>query len=146
MVVRVVIAALGLAFWLLATLAVLVGRVPRELAMPLEASFGFLSLLTAGAFLRAQVPRRVKIGVALFALPAALHVGSALLDSIGWLRGKVPGSDLAPWGEAWLILAATTAPFTLVPLRDDRGRWRVPLSLASLLTAIFVVVLKRVTT
>ena len=142
MVVRVVIAVLGLAFWLLATVAVLVGRVPREFALPLEASFGFLSLLTAGAFVRSQVPRRVKIGVALFALPAALHAASALLESIGWLRGRVPGSDLAPWGEAWLILAAATAPFTLIPQGADRAAWRRPLSLASLLTALLVVGLK----
>jgi hypothetical protein len=113
--VRLVITVLGIAFWMVAALAVLAGRVPPQFMLPLETSFGLLSLLTAGAFLRARVPARVKVGVGLFALPAALHVGSAVLESVGWLRGRVPGSDLSPLAEAWLILAAASAPFTLVP-------------------------------
>jgi len=77
-------------FWLLSTLAALVGRVPRGFVVPLEAGFVSLSLLTLGAFLRSPAPRRAKLGVTLFALPALLHVAAAVLDGIGWSSGAGP--------------------------------------------------------
>ena len=154
---RLVIGVLSVAFWMLAALAILAGRVPSQFLLPLETGFGLLSLMTAGALLRARVPGRVKVGVGLFALPAALHVGSAVLESIGWLGGRVPGSDLSPLPEAWLVLAAATAPFTLVPRRapaprptadpagtrnDPKGPWALALASALALTAVLIVGLR----
>jgi hypothetical protein len=145
---RFVITVIGAAFWLVASVSVLAGRVPRGFVLPLEASFGFLSLLTAAAFLRSRAPARAKAGVVLFALPAALHVASAVLEQIGWANGRASVGDLSPWGEACLILAAVSAPFTLVPRDRDRPAarsdsrsaskpdWLVPLALALLVAAI----------
>jgi hypothetical protein len=143
---RLAISVIGVTFWVLATLSVLVGQVPRGFVLPLEASFGFLSLLTAGALLRARVPARVKVGVVLFALPAALHVTGAVFSRMGWGRSRPSLGDLFPWVEASLILGAASAPFTLVARRPgapgkpgksgwtgDLG-WIGPLALAIVLT------------
>ena len=157
---RLAISAIGVTFWVLATLSVLIGQVPRAFVLPLEASFGFLSLLTAGALLRARVPARVKVGVVLFALPAALHVAGAVFSRMGWGRGRPALGDLFPWVEVSLILGAASAPFTLVARRQDEpgqlgwlgnlgwtgtmgklGRI-VPLALAIVLTATLGLALK----
>ena len=139
---RLVVSTIALAFWVLATLVVVAGQVPRTFVLPLESSFGFLALLIAGAFLRARVPARVKVGVVLFALPAVLHVASTVLERMGWARGRASVGDLFPWGEASLILAAATAPLTLTPAPAPHGgttRWPglFALPFAVALTVIF---------
>jgi hypothetical protein len=154
---RLAVSVIGATFWVLATISVLVGQVPRGFVLPLETSFGFLSLLTAGALLRGRVPARVKIGVVLFALPAALHVAGAVFSRFGWGRGRGALADLFPWVEATLILGAISAPFTLVTRRRDgsgtlgelgraskagKAGWIAPLALAAVLTAILSVALK----
>jgi hypothetical protein len=141
---RVAVSAIAFAFCAVATLVILIGQVPRSLVLPLETAFGFLSLLIAGAFLRARVPARVKIGVALFALPGILHVLSTVFERMGWNRGRSSIGDLFPWGEASLILAAATAPFTLVPRRPSESSGAgnlIALVLAAVLTAAFSVAL-----
>ncbi len=141
---RVAVSTIGIAFWTLATLVILVGQVPRTFALPLEGSFGFLSLLIAGALLRARVPTRVKVGVALFALPGIFHVMSMVFERLGWTRERSSIGDLFPWGEASLILAALTAPFTLVPRRSSEtggGANALALVLAAVVTATFSVAL-----
>ena len=141
---RVAVSAIAFAFCAVATLVILIGQVPRSLVLPLETAFGFLSLLIAGAFLRARVPARVKIGVALFALPGILHVLSTVFERMGWNRGRSSIGDLFPWGEASLILAAATAPFTLAPRRSSESSGAgnlIALVLAAVLTAAFSVAL-----
>jgi hypothetical protein len=146
-VVRLAVSAIALGFCTLAMLAMLIGRVPRGFVLPLEAGFGFLSLLTAGAFLRSSAPPRVKLGVVLFALPAALHVAAAILAAFGWVAVG-PAGGLAVWSEASLILAAASAPFTVgrasgrASAKDGRLGWMIPLALAAAMTAILSVVLK----
>jgi hypothetical protein len=133
--VRFTVIVIGAAFWLLGTTAVLFGQVPRGFALHLETSFGFLSLLTAAAFLGSRAAPRVKVGVMLFALPGALHVTWLVLEQLGRTRGS--GADLSRWGEGCLLLAAATAPFTLLPRRraGDRG-WMAPLAVAVALTLL----------
>jgi hypothetical protein len=138
---RMVVSTISGAFGILATLVILVGQVPRAFVLPLEASFGFLSLLIAGAFLRSRVPARVKIGVLLFTLPALLHVASMVLEKMGWGRARSAVGDLFPWGEASLILAAATAPLTLTPSRPGPGRRLLALGIALALTLSFGVAL-----
>ncbi len=138
---RMVVSTISSVFGILATLVILVGQVPRAFVLPLEASFGFLSLLIAGAFLRSRVPARVKIGVLLFTLPALLHVASTVLEKMGWVRSRSSGADLFPWGEASLILAAATAPLTLTPSRPGPGRRLLALGIAIPLTLGFGVAL-----
>jgi hypothetical protein len=138
---RLVISMIGI-FWLLSTLAALVGRVPRGFIVPLEAGFVSLSLLTLGAFLRSPAPRRAKLGVTLFALPAVLHVAAAVLDGIGWSSGRRPAGGLVPWAEASLLLGAVTAPFTMGPIGGAKRRWIVPLALAAVLTATLIAALR----
>jgi hypothetical protein len=148
---RMAVRTIGFAFWALAIMVILIGQVPRSFAMPLEGSFGLLSLLITGALLRARIPARVKTGVALFALPAIFHVMSMIFERLGWTRGHSSIGDLFPWGEASLILGAATAPFTLAPRRsqiksgaksDETNRANVlALVLAAVLTAIFSVAL-----
>ncbi len=141
---RVAVSTIGFAFCAVATLVILVGQVPRALILPLEGGFGFMSLLVAGAFLRARVPARVKVGVVLFALPGILHVTSTVLERLGWAHGRSSIGDLFPWGEASLILAAATAPFTLAPRRTSEAGGAgnlLALALAAGLTATFSVAL-----
>jgi hypothetical protein len=137
---RIIISTIGI-FWLLLTLAALVGRVPRGFVVPLEAGFVSLSLLTLGAFLRSPAPRRAKLGVTLFALPAVLHVGAAVLDGMGWSSGRRPAVGLAPWAETSLLFAAASAPFTVVAIGGPKRRWIVPLALAAVLTAALIAAL-----
>jgi hypothetical protein len=148
---RMAVSTIGFAFWALATMVILIGLVPHSFAMPLEGSFGLLSLLIIGALLRARIPARVKVGVVLFALPGIFHVISTIFERLGWTRGQSSIGDLFPWGEASLILAAAIAPFTLAPRRsqikngeksDETNRANVlALVLAAALTAIFSVAL-----
>lgn len=137
---RLAVSAIAFAFCAVATLVILIGQVPRALLLPLEGAFGFLSLLVAGALVRARVPARVKIGVVLFALPGILHVLSTAFERLGWMRGRSSIGDLFPWGEASLILAAATAPFTLAPRRSSESNATgnlVALVLAAVVTATF---------
>jgi len=139
--IRLLISIIG-SFWLLATLATLIGRVPRGFVVPLEAGFASLALLTLAAFLRSTVPGRAKLGVFLFTLPATLHVVAAVLDGIGWSSGRRPGGSLAAWTEVSLLLAAASAPFTLAPAGGGKRRWVVPLALAGLLTVALIAALR----
>jgi hypothetical protein len=141
--IRLIISVIGIAFWTLATLALLIGGVPRNLVLPLETGFGLLCLLTAAAFLRSPARLRAKLGVALFTLPAVLHVASAVLAGIGWADGHPRVGGLVPWADASLVLAAVTAPFTFGGnLSGSRMRWMTPLALATALTALVSVALR----
>ena len=96
---RLAVSTIGVAFCAVATLVMLIGQVPRGLVLPLEGSFGFLSLLVAGAFCARACRRAVKIGVALFALPGIFHVTSTVLERLGWTRGRSSIGDLVPLGR-----------------------------------------------
>jgi len=122
-VVRLIITAIGVAFWVMAALAILIGRVPRGFVLPLETGFGLLALLIAGAFLSSSAPRRTKVGVLLFALPAVLYVASAVMDRFGWTESRRTMGGFAPWAEASLIVAAASAPFTFAGTNNERWRW-----------------------
>ena len=116
---RVAVSTIGFAFCAVATLVVLIGQVPRGLVLPLEGGFGFLSLLVAGAFVRARMAARAKVAVVLFALPGIFHVASQHgARATGDGHTGVRGSGIYSPGEASLILAAATAPFTLAPRRS----------------------------
>ncbi len=141
---RVAVSAIAFAFCTVATLVILIGQVPRALVLPLEGGFGFLSLLVAGAFVRSRVPARTKVGVVLFALPGIFHVASTVLERLGWTHGRSSIGDLFPWGEASLILAAATAPFTLTARRSGESSGSanaLALVLAAAVTAMFSVAL-----
>lgn len=138
--IRLIIAVIGI-FWMLATLAALIGRVPRGFVIPLEAGFISLSLLTVGAVLRSEVPGRVKLGVTLFALPAVLHDASAVLNGIGWSSGRRGRLGLLPWAEACLLVAAVTAPLTLGGAGGKR-RWTIWLVVAAVPAAILTAALR----
>ena len=139
--IRLIIGVIGI-FWMLATLAALVGRVPRGFVVPLEAGFISLSLLTVGAILRLDIPGRVKLGVTLFALPAVLHDASAVLNGIGWSSGRRGGVGLMPWAEACLLVAAVTAPFTLRAPGGTKRRWTLWLVVAAVPAAILTAALR----
>jgi hypothetical protein len=121
--------------------------VPRPFVLHLETSFGFLSLLTAAAFLGTPAERRAKIGVVLFALPGALHVAAIVLARIPQLRSLPVSGDLSRWGELCLLAAAASAPFTLAPRRAGAGAgagaggWMIPLAAAVAFTLILSVAL-----
>jgi hypothetical protein len=115
--------------------ALLHGQLPPRLFVYLETSYGFLALLTAIAVLSARAPVRVKAGIALFALPGALHAAAILGAGLG--HGDGAASMLAGAGEAALIAAAVGAPL-LLPLPPWRERhWRLPLAVAAGVTVLF---------
>lgn len=115
------------------------GQLPPRLFVYLETSYGFLALLTAIAVSSARAPARVKAGIALFALPGALHAAAILGAGLG--HGDGAAATLAGVGEAALIAAAIGAPLLLPlpPLRERR--WPLPLGVATVATALFASVL-----
>lgn len=139
--VRFTVTVIAMVFWFLGTLAVLFGQIPRRFILHLETSFAFLALLTAAAFLGSPARRRVKLGVLLFALPGALHVTSMVLERIGWLTVSTTAGDLSRWGEACLLIAAASAPLTLVPRPLTQRRWTLPIAVATALTVLLVLAL-----
>jgi hypothetical protein len=122
-------------FVIFAAQALLRGQLPPRLFVYLETSYGFLALLTALAAASANAAARVKLGIALFALPGALHAAAILAAGLG---RDGTASALAGAGEAALVVAAIGAPLLLpVPPPRER-RWTVPLIVASVTTALFV--------
>jgi hypothetical protein len=116
-----------------------------------QIGFAFLVLLTAVAFSQTKASLRVKIGVAVFALPGALHALGFIASNLPVdSRGPLPAlrrllSHAAPafliMGALALLAAAILAPLLLPPRPFRERRWRVPLAIAALLTGAFVVVL-----
>ncbi|HVV48823.1 MAG TPA: hypothetical protein VHO06_04125 [Polyangia bacterium] len=136
--VRFSVAVIALVFAVLATQALVRGQLPPRFFLFLEISFGFLALLTAIAFAATRTQLRVKIGVALLALPGLLHAAAIL--GLGWRQPNDWATVLAGAGEAALIAAAAGAPFLLSPRPLRERRWRLPLATAAVLTSLFVAV------
>jgi hypothetical protein len=128
--------------------AVATGHILPQHFLYLEVCFAFLALLTAIAFALAQAPVRLKIGVAMFALPGALHalgVVSASLraDGHGGLAAvrrqlSHAGPTLVGAGEIALLVAGMLAPLLLPPRPFRERRWHVPIAVAAALTTGFV--------
>jgi len=139
---------IALFFSLLCGWAVFTGRIePRPFAFT-QTGYAFLALLTAVAFALGRAPPRLKIGVALFALPGTLHafgyVASRLStegrDFLAPVRRVLAqgGPALTDGGAVALLLAGLLAPL-LLPARPWRERrWRLPLGIATVLTAAFL--------
>ena len=100
--------------------AVFSGQIdPRFFAFT-QTGYAFIALLTAAAFALAPAPARLKIGVALFALPGALHsfgyVASRLTiegrDRLVIVRRLLApgGPGLIDAGEIALLIACILAP------------------------------------
>jgi hypothetical protein len=116
-----------------------------------QIGFAFLLLLTAAAFAQTKAPPRQKIGVAMFALPGALHALGFIATNLPVdNRGALPGlrrqlAHAAPGfliaGAMALLVAAILAPLLLPPRPLRERRWRVPLVVAAVLTVGFVVAL-----
>jgi hypothetical protein len=128
--------------------AVFSGQIdPRFFAFT-QTGYAFIALLTAAAFALAPAPARLKIGVALFALPGALHsfgyVASRLTiegrDRLVIVRRLLApgGPGLIDAGEIALLIACILAPLLLPPRPFRERRWRVPLAVAAALTVAFV--------
>ncbi len=119
--------------------ALLAGYTSQQFFLCLETGFGFLSLLTVGAFARAPALPRVKVGVALFALPGVLRVVAVIGAGRSALAPAAPA--IAAAGELALLVAAAAAPFLLPPRPPAERRWRLPLAVAVVLTTGFAFVL-----
>lgn len=139
---------IALFFSLLCGWAVFSGRIdPRPFAFT-QTGYAFLALLTAAAFALGRSPARLKIGVATFALPGALHafgyVATRLAtdgrDPLVSLRRALAqsGPALTDAGVIALMIAGLLAPLLLPPRPFRERRWRVPLAVAAALTAAFV--------
>jgi hypothetical protein len=133
--VRVSVGVIALIFAVLSAQALLRGQLPPQFFIYLETCFGFLSLLTAIAFAATPTAPRVKVGVLLLALPGVLH--AAAVFCLG--RGASAATPIAAGGEIVLVAAAAAAPLLLPPRPFRERRWRLPLAIASALTALFVV-------
>ena len=132
---QVSVGVIALAFAALSGQALLRGQLAPKYFLWLETSFGFLSLLTAIAFASTGTRLRVKLGVALLALPGLLHAAAIL--GAGWGLGNW-ATLMAGVGEAALIAAAAGAPFLLPPRPWAERAWRLPLATAAILTSLFV--------
>jgi hypothetical protein len=138
---RVSVTVIGISFWILAANAVVLGALSARLALYLEASFGFLSLLLAGALLGAPLRGRVKLGVLLFVLPGALHVAAHVGDRMGWFPASSTPALVAHIGEVLLLAACIAAPLLLPPRPASERPWRAALVVSAFLTAALVVAL-----
>jgi len=129
--------------------AMVSGHILPQRFLYLEICFAFLAILTAIAFALSRAPVRLKIGVAMFALPGALHALGVVFASLrvgeGYglaaavRRGLSPGGPaLVRAGEIALLLAGMLAPLLLPPRPFRERRWQVPLGVAAALTAGFV--------
>jgi hypothetical protein len=135
-------------FSLLCGWAVFVGHIEPRLFVFAHACLGFLAVLTAVAFALGTAPTRVKVGVAIFALPCALHAigqvaGNLAPEGHGLLllvRRQL--SHAAPAllgaGEVALLAAGILAPMLLSPRPFRERRWQAPAAVAAALTLIFV--------
>jgi hypothetical protein len=131
------VGVIAFVFALLSAYALLRGQLPTRYFIFLETAYGFLLLLTAIAFAVTPVQGRVKVGVALLALPGALHVTAIVFAGYG--KGSDQAALIAAAGELLLIAAAAGAPLLLPPRPFAERRWRLPLAVASMLTLLFVV-------
>ena len=73
----------------------------------------------------------------LLSLPGLLHAAAIL--GMGWGQGSDSATLIAGVGEAALIAAGVGAPFLLPPRPRRERHWRLPLVVATSLTALFVV-------
>jgi hypothetical protein len=137
---RISVTVIGISFWMLAANAVVFGALSSRLALYLEASFGFLSLLLAAALLGAPLRGRVKVGVLLFVLPGALHVTAHVGERMGWLDAGAPAT-VAHLGEILMLAACYAAPVLLSPRPPGERPWRAPSVVSAFLTGALVVAL-----
>jgi hypothetical protein len=133
---RFSVGVIALVFAVFSAHALLRGQLPPRYFLYLETSFGFLSLLTAIAFACTRTLPRVRVGVVLLGLPGLLHAAAIL--GVGWGQGSDSATIMAGAGEAALIAAAIGAPFLLSPRPRRERLWRLPVAVASSLTALFV--------
>jgi hypothetical protein len=138
---RFSVVAIALVFAGFCGQALVRGHITARYFVHLATAFGFLGMLTAGAFARTQAAGRVKLAVFLFALPGILHAFARISSS--WLRGAGIASVLAGAGEVALIAAAIASPFLLSPYswQERMKTWRFPLAVAGTLTAVMMFVL-----
>jgi hypothetical protein len=137
---RLAVVVIGLAFCALGAFAVLAGRIQAQFFVWLEISFAFMSLLVAAALLGNGTRARVKLGVALFALPGTLHVLSIVAERFGWLHAS-GALDVTRAGEVVLLAASAAAPLLLFPRSGGERAWRVPLAAAAVAALLFTLVL-----
>jgi hypothetical protein len=131
------VGVIALVFTFFSAQALVRGQLPPRFFLYVITSFGFLTVLTAIAFAFAPVLPRVRIGVALLALPGLLHAAAVL--GVGWGQGNDAATLLAGAGEAALIAAAVGAPFLLSPRPRRERNWRLALLVTAPLTVVFVV-------
>ena len=142
---------IAVGFSVLVGIAVLTGGIQARWFAYAQICFAFLMQLTAVAFLTTNAPLRLKVGVALLALPGTLHalgyVASRLAteghDAFAGVRRAASqgGPPLLEAGAIAVLLAGLLAP-VLLPARPYRERrWHLPLAIAAALTALFVLVL-----
>jgi len=136
----------GLSAW-----AVFSGGIQARPFAYTQTAFAFLTLLTAIAFATAKVPVRLKVGVALLALPGTLHALGFVAARLA-IEGRDPlagvrrlmshaGPGFVDAGAVALMFAAIVAPVLLPPRPLRERRWQAPLAIASALTAVFVFML-----
>ena len=120
---RFSVGVIALVFAVFSTQALLRGQLAPRYFLYVETSYGFLSLLTAIAFAATpktdRVPARVKVGVALLALPGVLHAAAIL--GVGWGKGSDSATLVAAAGEILLIAAAAGAPLLLAAAAVPRA-------------------------
>ena len=142
---------IALFFSLLCAWAVFAGHIDARMFVYAHACLGFLALLTAAAFVLGKTPARIKVGVALFALPSALHALGFVTanlateghDGLAGVRRALAQATpaLLGLGEITLLAAGALAPLLLPPRPLRERRWQIPLAIAAVLTVGFVIAL-----
>jgi hypothetical protein len=146
--IRFSTAVFAVVFSVLCGWAVFSGGIQARPFVFTQACYAFLALLTGFGFALGKAPVRLKLGVAVFALPGALHAfGYVAARLAGEGHGVMPAvrrslSQAAPAfmgaGEVALLLAGVLAPLLLPPRPFRERRWQIPLAVATVLTVVFV--------
>ncbi|HVZ71278.1 MAG TPA: hypothetical protein VHJ20_02790 [Polyangia bacterium] len=137
---RLVVAIITVFFAALVALGLVAGAIPAALFMNARIGAAFSSLFVVGALAVSGVRPRVKVGVALCALPALLHVAALFVDRVGAGSSDVAGA-LARARDLVGLAACLGAPFLLPPRPAAERPWRLPLAITAATTATFALLL-----
>ena len=138
--VRFTVVLIGSVFWILALQAVVRGQPGARFFLPMETAYAFLSLFIFAATLGAPLRRRTRVGLLLLVAPGILHVLALIGERSGWFRGG-GARGLGVLAEVAMLAGGILAPIFWSRLPFARRPWRLPLLIASALTALFGVLL-----
>jgi hypothetical protein len=117
---RYAVGCIAVFFVAVAAVGILLLQLPDRYLIHLKTSHAFLAWFIVLALWRSPGPRRGKLGVTLFAVPAILQAFALFTDRMGWAP-PLP-AEIARAAEICALLAGALAPLLLGPEPTTRRR------------------------